>query len=304
MNTPNISVNLAGINLRNPIIAASGTFGYGLAFQNFLDLGNIGGFVTKGISLKPRVGNPDPRICETPSGMLNSIGLHNVGLEKFITSKMPEIRKVDTSVIVNFFGETVEEYVELANRLDQVEGIDGLEMNISCPNVNKGGSSFDTDLSVTCNVVNLCRKATKKPLIVKLSPNVGDIVEFAKACEDNGADAISAINTLVGMAIDIKSRKPLLAKRTGGLSGPAIKPIAVRMVNECYRSVKIPIIGIGGIATVQDIIEFTLAGATAIQIGTMNFVDPAICEKLAAELAPLLNELGVDNLHDLIGQVS
>ncbi len=302
MANPNLAVDIAGIKFRNPIIGASGTFGYGLGYQKFLDLENIGGFVTKGLSLKPRMGNPVPRICETPSGMLNAIGLQNIGLEKFVNSKIPKLRKIDTRVIVNFFGESIEEYRELAMRLDEVDGVDGLEMNISCPNVDKGGAAFGTDLSVTCNVVKVCRQVTSKPLIVKLSPNVGNIADFARASEDNGADAVSAINTLIGMAIDIRARKPILANRTGGLSGPAIKPVAVRMVYECHKAIGIPIIGIGGIASAEDIVEFTLAGATAIQIGTMNFVDPTICERLSVDLATLLDELGVQDLRELIGQ--
>jgi len=283
------------------VLGASGTFGYGLLYEEFLDLARLGGFATKGLSLKPRPGNPTPRICETPSGMLNAIGLQNIGFEKFVSQKMPKLRKIDTAVLVNFFGDTVDDYAELAGRLDGIGGVHGLEMNISCPNLERGGAIFGADLSITGEVVRRCRAATKKPLIVKLSPNVADIAGFARTCEDAGADGLSVINTLLGMAIDIRERKPVLANLTGGLSGPAIKPVALRMVWRCHEAVKIPIFGIGGIATAQDVVEFLLAGASAVQVGTMNFVNPALCQELADELPGLLAELGVADYRELIG---
>ncbi|MDH5479068.1 MAG: dihydroorotate dehydrogenase [Nitrospinota bacterium] len=297
-----LNVDFAGIKLKNPLVGASGTFGYGLTYEKFFDLSLIGGFCTKGLSMKPREGNPTPRICETPSGMLNAIGLQNVGYEKFATKKMPKLRKISTAVIANFFGETMEEYIELAAKLDALEGIHGLEMNISCPNVEKGGAAFGTDIRVTEAVVKGCRAVVKnKPLIVKLSPNVADIAEFARACEGSGADGLSVINTLVGMAIDIKNRKPILANVTGGLSGPAIRPVAVRMVWQCYKAVKIPIFGIGGVASAKDVVEFIMAGASAVQVGTMNFVSPDIIPQLAEELPELLVRLGAASVSELVG---
>jgi dihydroorotate dehydrogenase (NAD+) catalytic subunit len=297
-----ISVDFAGIKLKNPIVGASGTFGYGLTYQRFFDLSRIGGFCAKGLSLKPRAGNKPPRIHETPAGMLNAIGLQNVGFAKFASDKLPKLRQIDTAVIANFFGETVEEYAELAAKLDALEGVHGLEMNVSCPNIKKGGAAFGTDLAAMEAVVKACRAAVKsKPLIVKLSPNVTDIAQFAKVCQGAGADGLSAINTLVGMAIDIHKRKPVLANVTGGLSGPAIKPVALRMVWRCYTAVKIPIFGIGGIATAQDVVEFIMAGATAVQVGTMNFVEPDIIPRLADELPELLKKLGASTVKELVG---
>lgn len=297
-----LTVDFSGIKLKNPIVGASGTFGYGLTFEKFYDLALIGGFCTKGLSLKPRAGNPMPRICETPAGMLNAIGLQNIGLEKFATQKLPKLAKINTAVIANFFGETVEEYAELAARLDALDGVHGLEMNISCPNVKKGGSAFGTDIAVTEAVVKACRDVVKrKPLIVKLSPNVADIAEFARACQAAGADGLSVINTLVGMAIDIRGRRPVLANITGGLSGPAIKPVALRMVWQCYKAVKLPIFGIGGIASATDVVEFIMAGATAVQVGTMNFVEPDIIPRLADELPALLAKLGASSVTELVG---
>jgi len=296
-----LSNSVAGIALKNPVIAASGTFGYGLLYEKFFDPSLLGGFVTKGLSLKPKAGNPAPRICETPSGMLNAIGLQNIGLEKFTDQKLPKLSKIKTSVIVNFFGDTIEQYALMAEKLNDYPGVAGLEMNISCPNVEKGGSAFGKDLKITQKVVRACRDVTSKPLIVKLTPDVADIAEFARVCEANGADGLSVINTLPGMAIDIRSRKPVLANITGGLSGPAIKPVAVRMVWQCYEAVNIPIFGIGGISSAEDIVEFTLAGASAVQIGTMNFVDPSICAKLIDNLKVLLKELGAGSHKELIG---
>lgn len=299
--TINLESTVAGIRLKNPIIGASGTFGYGLAYQRFYDLSAIGGFVTKGLSLAPRSGNPTPRICETPAGMLNAVGLQNIGLDEFTRKKLPKLKEIDTAVIVNFFGETVDEYAEMAGRLDELEGIAGLEMNISCPNVKEGGVVFGSDTKITAEVVRACRAGTKKPLIVKLSPNVADIAEFARVCEAEGADALSVMNTILGMAMDIRARRPILHRKTGGLSGPAIKPIALRMVWQCYEAVKIPIFGIGGIADAEDVVEFLLAGAAAAQIGSMNFVEPMILKNLADELPDLLYSLGVSDCRELIG---
>ena len=252
-----LKTSLCGIEFKNPIIAASGTFGYGLEFKRFTDLNKIGGISVKGISLHETEGNPMPRITETYSGMLNAIGLQNVGVEKFIKEKLPALKSIDTRIIVNFWGKTIDEYIEVAKILDDVERVDMLEMNISCPNIKEGGIFFSSSPEALSQVVSACRKVIKnKPLIVKLSPNVQDIKPFAKACEDNGADAVSAINTLIGMAVDVERMKPVLANITGGLSGPAIKPIALRMVKEVYETVKIPVIGVGGIGSWKDAAEF------------------------------------------------
>lgn len=269
-----LSVRIGSLELKNPVMTASGTFGYGEEYAEFLDLSRLGAVVVKGLSLLPKEGNPPPRIVETASGMLNAIGLQNIGIQRFIDEKIPFLRTYDTKVIVNFFGDSIEEYVAAAERLSSVEGIHGLEMNISCPNKQAGWCIFGTDPRVTTEVVGAVRKATKLPLIVKLSPNVTDISLMAKVAEDAGADALSVINTLTGMVIDIKTRRPKLANRTGGLSGPAIKPVAVRMVYEVFKAVKVPVIGMGGIMHGDDAIEFLLAGATAVAVGTANFVNP------------------------------
>src|SRR6266581_2299414 len=265
---PDMTVNLAGIPPRNPVMTASGTFGYGEEFAEYVDLEAIGAFVTKGLSLKPRAGNPTPRIVETPGGMLNAIGLQNVGIDAFISRKVPFLRTVNTPAIANFFGNTLEEYGELAARLDRIPEVAGVEVNISCPNVKHGGIVFGTDPKAAYEVVKLVRETTIKPLIVKLSPNVTDIVEMAIACADAGADALSLINTLTGMAVDLQKRRPVLANITGGLSGPGIKPVALRMVWQVAKAVDVPLIGIGGIMTAIDALEFLLAGATAVQVGT------------------------------------
>lgn len=297
----NLKNKIAGVEFKNPVIAASGTFGYGELYDRFYDLNILGGFVTKGLSLNPIKGNPTPRICETPSGMLNAIGLQNIGLDQFITEMIPPLRGKDVAVIANFFGDTVEEFAEMAARLNEVPEIDALEMNISCPNRNEKGAIFGASPKITGEVTRVCRKATQKPLIVKLSPNVSDIAEFAKACEENGADGLSAINTISAMAIDIRAKKPVLANVVGGLSGPAIKPVAVRMVWQCYKAVKIPIFGIGGVANVTDVMEFILAGASAVQVGSMNFVNPAICAEIVEILSDTVESLGVSDYRELIG---
>jgi len=296
-----LTVKLAGITLRNPVMTASGTFGYGREFAEYVDLEKIGAFVTKGLSLRPRAGNPTPRIVETPGGMLNAIGLQNVGIEAFIAEKVPFLATVNTPAIVNFFGSTVDEYAELAGRLDGIPEVAGLEVNISCPNVKQGGIVFGTDPACAAQVVSACRAATSKTLIVKLSPNVTDVVAMARACADAGADALSLINTLTGMAIDLSRRRPVLANITGGLSGPAIKPVALRMVWQVARAVKLPIVGIGGIMTATDALEFLLAGATAVQVGTASFVNPSAAQDVAEGMENWLAENGVARVTDLIG---
>lgn len=301
MTDKNLEVRFGELRLQNPVLAASGTFGYGLTYSKFYDVSVLGGFVTKGLSLKPKAGNPPPRICETSAGMLNAIGLQNIGLDKFVGQKMPALHGVETAIIVNFFGNTVEEYAEMSARLSEIPQVSALEMNISCPNVKDGGIAFGSDVKVTSKVVSACRKTAKKPLIVKLSPNVTDITEFARACEAEGADGLSVINTLIGMAIDIGARKPALSNITGGLSGPAIKPVALRMVWECYKAVKIPIFGVGGISSPEDVIEFMMAGATAVQIGSMNFVDPHIGKKLVEQLPSVLDRIGESHVSAIIG---
>jgi len=299
----NTTVSIGSLKLKNPIMTASGTFGYGLKFNKMFDISKLGGICTKGLSLKPRTGNPMPRICETPAGMLNSIGLENIGLDSFRDETLPKLRKTGATVIVNFFGESEEEYVEAAQKFSEMEGVHGLEMNVSCPNVKKGGLQFGTDVSVLEKLTSAVRKVTNLPLIVKLSPNSGDIKPFALAVENGGADAISAINTLLGMSIDIKTRKPKLARVVGGLSGPAIRPVAVRMVYECARTVKIPVIGIGGITSVEDVVEFLLAGASAVQVGTFNFVEPESSYNFVKELEKYCADNEIADLSELIGKV-
>ncbi|NVN91911.1 MAG: dihydroorotate dehydrogenase [Desulfuromonadales bacterium] len=300
---PDMTVKLAGLTLRNPVMTASGTFGYGQEFAEYVDLEKIGAFVTKGLSLRPRSGNPTPRVVETAGGMLNAIGLQNVGIEAFIAGKVPFLRTVKTPAIVNFFGSTVDEYAELAGRLNDIPEVAGLEINISCPNVKQGGIVFGTDPKCAAEVVSACREATSKPLIAKLSPNVTDVVVMAKACADAGADALSLINTLTGLAIDLQRRKPVLANITGGLSGPAIKPIALRMVWQVARAVKLPIIGIGGIMNATDALEFILAGASAVQVGTASFINPSAAQEIAAGMELWLRENNVSSVASLIGEL-
>lgn len=297
----NLSVDVAGMALRNPIMTASGTFGYGAEFAPYMDLQSIGAIVTKGLSLRPQAGNDTPRIIETPAGMLNAIGLQNVGIDAFVEKKVPFLRTVNTPCIANFFGNTVEEYAEMARRLDAIPEVAGLEMNISCPNVKCGGIQFGSDPVSAATVVAACRAACNKPLIVKLSPNVTDVVAMARACVDAGADSLSLINTLVGMAIDVKTRRPVLANTTGGLSGPAIKPVALRMVWQVAQAVKVPLIGIGGIMSATDVVEFLLAGATAVQVGTASFVTPGIAQTIAEDLEQWMQANGVHDVRELIG---
>jgi dihydroorotate dehydrogenase (NAD+) catalytic subunit len=296
-----LSVMIGKLRLKNPVMTASGTYGYGEEYAEFIDLNRLGAIVVKGLSLEPKEGNPPPRIIETPSGMLNSIGLQNIGIERFIKEKMPFLRQFDTKVIVNFFGDSVDEYTEAARILSDVEGIHGLEMNISCPNKEAGWSIFGTDPSTTYKVVNSVRKVTGLPLIVKLSPNVTDISLMAKVAEDAGADAISLINTITAISIDIRTRRPRLGNITGGLSGPAIRPIAVRMVWEAAKTVRIPIIGMGGIMDYEDAIEFILAGATAIAVGTANFVNPLVTIEIIEGITQYLIDNNIKNLRELVG---
>lgn len=297
-----LTTAFGGLELKNPLIAASGTFGYGSEFEAFADPGDYGAICVKGLSLKPKAGNPMPRICETPSGMLNAIGLENVGIETFAEQKMPFLRTLsDTKIIANFFGNTVEEYAEMASRLSAVPGIHALEMNISCPNVKAGGIAFGTDPALASEVVGAVRKTTPLPLVVKLSPNVTDIKLLARAAEDAGADALSLINTITGMAVDIDRRRPVLANVTGGLSGPAIKPVALRMVWETLKEVKIPVIGIGGIMTGRDALEFICLGAKAVEIGTANFVNPSSASSVLSEMEEWLASKGIGSLREFTG---
>jgi dihydroorotate dehydrogenase (NAD+) catalytic subunit len=301
MQKPDMSVELAGIKMRNPVMTASGTFGYGAEFADYLDLESIGAMITKGLSLRPKAGNPTPRIVETPGGMLNAIGLQNVGVDAFIAQKLPFLSKVATPVIVNLYGNTLEEYGEVAARLDGLPGVAGIEVNISCPNVKQGGIVFGTDPAAAQEVVRLVKRNTSKPMIVKLSPNVTDVVLMARACADAGADALSLINTLTGMAIDLDRRRPVLANITGGLSGPAIKPVALRMVWQVAKCVQIPIIGIGGIMNARDALEFILAGASAVQVGTASFLDPSAAQTIARDMEQYLIDKGIDSLASMIG---
>lgn len=296
-----LEVEIGRLKLKNPVMTASGTFGYGEEYAEFIDLNRLGAIVVKGLSLRPKEGNPPPRIIETPSGMLNSIGLENIGVERFIEEKVPFLRRFDTAVIVNFFGDTIDEYQEVASALSDVEGIHGLEMNVSCPNKEAGWAIFGTDPKTTYKVVSSVRKVTRLPLIVKLSPNVTDISLMARVAEEAGADALSLINTITGMAIDIRTRRPRLGNITGGLSGPAIRPVAVRMVWEASRAVTIPIIGMGGIMNHEDAIEFILAGATAVAVGTANFVRPTVTMEIIAGITEYLEENNISSIRELIG---
>ena len=300
---PNLAVEIAGIKFKNPVMPASGTFGYGQEYAPYLDLNQLGAIVTKGLSLNPKAGNNTPRTCETVSGMLNAIGLQNVGVDAFIQDKMPFLEQFDTPIIVNFFGNTQEEYGEVAARLNDVAGVAALEMNISCPNVKHGGIVFGTDPKAAAAVISLVRKRTNKPLIVKLTPNVTDIQITARAAEDAGADVLSLINTLTGMAVDVKTRKPRLANTIGGLSGPAIRPIAVRLVHQVVQAVQIPVIGVGGISRAMDALEFLIVGARAVQVGTANFVDPHAMATIIADLEEFCRDEGIADINDLIGSL-
>jgi dihydroorotate dehydrogenase (NAD+) catalytic subunit len=295
-----LNIQIGGLSLKNPVMTASGTFGFGLEFVDFINLSRLGGIVVKGITGKARQGNPYPRMAETPSGMLNTVGLQNKGVEYFIKKIYPEISQYDTHIIVNVNGSSIEEYCEVAGKLDMLEKIRAIELNISCPNVKQGGMIFGTHCPSAMTVTKAVREVYNKTLIVKLSPNVTNIVEFAQAVESCGADAISLINTLVGMAIDAHSRRPLLSTITGGLSGPAIKPIALRMVWQVAHAVKIPIIGIGGIMNAIDAIEFFLAGASAVQVGTANFINPLASVEIIEGINSYMDKNGFSKMHELI----
>ena len=300
MGEVDLTVDLGKLVLSNPVVAASGTFGYGLEYTEFLDLNDLGGFSTKGLSLKPKSGNPVPRVIETASGMLNAIGLENIGLDAFLSEKLPLLKMYKTRIIVNFFGETIQQYEEMALALSKEERIDALEMNVSCPNVEEGGGvQFSSDPEILRQVVDAVRKVSDKFLIVKLSPNVTDITTLAKAAEDAGGDALSVCNTFVGMKVNLETGKPYLANRTGGLSGPAIKPLALNMVYETARTVKIPVIGIGGISNSDDAIEFLMAGAKAVQIGTANYVDPKVTVKVVDGIRDWCRQNQISKLADL-----
>jgi len=296
-----LGVEVAGVRFKNPLIAASGTFGYGVEYEGLLDISRLGGLVSKGLYMEARDGNPTPRLAETPSGLLNAIGLQGVGIRAFVRDVLPRIARHDTVHLVNVCGDTVEEYAEVARVCDGAEGIHGLEVNISCPNVKKGGLAFGGDPRMTYEVVAAVRKATRLPVVPKLSPNVTDIAVLARAAEEAGADALSCVNTLLGLAIDVETRRPKLAFGTGGLSGPAIRPVAVRMAWQAARAVKIPVIGIGGIAAASDALEFMIAGCQAVQIGTANFVDPGVHERILADLESWLDRHGIDDINALVG---
>jgi dihydroorotate dehydrogenase (NAD+) catalytic subunit len=296
-----LAVEVAGIRLKNPLIAASGTFGYGVEYEGILDLARLGGLVSKGLYLEPRDGCPTPRIVETPSGLLNAIGLQGVGVRAFVRDVLPRLAAHDTAVLVNVCGDTVEEYAEVTRIVDAAPGVAGVEINISCPNVKKGGMAFGGDPVMTREVVAAVRKATRLPVIPKLSPNVADIALFARVCEEAGADAVSCINTLLGLVIDVDARRPRLAFGTGGLSGPAIRPVAVRMAWQAARAVKIPVLGIGGIGSARDALEFLIAGCRAVQVGTANFVDPGVYDRILSGLEEYMRRHGVADVNDLVG---
>jgi dihydroorotate dehydrogenase (NAD+) catalytic subunit len=300
---PLTEVRIGSLVLKNPVMTASGTFGYGGEYSPYVDLNRLGAVVVKGISLEPRRGNPPPRIMETPGGMLNAIGLQNVGVKVFLDEKLPWLRQFDTKVVVNIFGETLEEYGEVAEALSGVAGIHALEVNISCPNVQKGGHIFGCNPDASSEVTRAVKSATDLPVIVKLSPNVSDITEIARSCEEAGADALSLINTLIGMSIDIEKRIPHLKNVTGGLSGPVVKPVALRMVWNTVKAVSIPVIGIGGIAEADDALEFLIAGAKAVQIGTANFVNPRATTDVIEGIEEYLVRHGIGNVNEIIGSL-
>lgn len=301
MVTPNLSVSLARIQMKNPVMVASGTFGYGQEYADFVDLNQLGAIVVKGITREPWEGNATPRIYETPSGMLNAIGLQNVGIDGFLRDKLPYLRGFDVPVIVNVCGKVTQEYVDVASILDGTDGIAGIEVNISCPNLDCGGMAFGTDPELAHDLIAAMRRVTRLPLLVKLSPNVTDIQAIAVAVEKAGADGISAINTLLGIAIDVRTRRPVLANITGGLSGPAIKPVALRMVYQVAQAVRIPIVGMGGIMSGRDAFEFLLAGASAVAVGTASFVDPNASLRVVKELEALLQEQQVKRVCEIVG---
>ena len=296
-----LSVNIGELKMKNPVMTASGTFGYGEEFEDFIDISRIGGIIVKGTTLHKREGNPYPRMAETPSGMLNAVGLQNKGVNYFVEHIYPKIKDTDTNIIVNVSGSTIDDYVKTAEIINELVNIPAIELNISCPNVKQGGMAFGVSAAGACDVISAVRSVYKKTLIVKLSPNVTDITEIARAAEASGADSVSLINTILGMAIDAEKRCPLLSTVTGGLSGPAVKPIALRMVWQVAKAVKIPIIGLGGIMDWKDAVEFMLAGATAVQIGTANFIDPAVTVKVIDGINNYLDRHGYSSVKDIIG---
>ncbi len=299
-----LSVTIGSLRLKNPLIAASGCFGYGVEYADVVDLSSLGAIVSKGLFLREREGHAAPRIVETPAGMLNAIGLQGIGARRFVEEKLPELRARGATTIVNVCGTTLDEYVEVSRILSDAEGVAAIELNISCPNIKEGGIQFGCSLTGTFDVVSAVRKATRLPLIPKLTPNVTDVASFARASEDAGADAVSLVNTFLAMVIDVETRRPKISNVVGGLSGPAIRPIAVRMVHECRQLVKIPIIGMGGIADARDALEFMIAGANAVQVGTANFVDPFIWSKLLDGMTSYLERHQIARIGDLVGTVN
>ena len=296
-----LNTKIGSLELKNPVMTASGTFGYGTEYADFMDINRLGAIIVKGTTLNPRQGNPYPRMAETPSGMLNAVGLQNKGVDYFVDHIYPEVRKFQTKVIVNVSGSCIEDYVQCASIINTLDDIPAIELNISCPNVKQGGMAFGVKPESAAQVVSAVRKAYDKTLIVKLSPNVTDITEIARAVEGAGADSVSLINTMLGMAIDAEKRKPILSTITGGMSGPAVKPVALRMVWQTAKAVKIPVIGLGGICSATDAIEFLLAGAAAIQIGTANFIDPSISEKVVDGIQEYLERHGFNSVQEIIG---
>lgn len=300
----NLNVKIGSLELKNPVLTASGTFGYGLEFSDFIDLSRLGGFIVKGTTLEPRQGNDYPRMAETPSGMLNAVGLQNKGIHHFIDNIYPQIRNVGSKVIVNVSGAKVDDYARVCELIEEKTDIEAVEINISCPNVKQGGMAFGTTASGAAQVAKAVRRAFNGVVIVKLSPNVTDITEIARAVEAEGADAVSLINTMMGMAIDVERRRPMLSTVTGGLSGPAVRPVAVRMVWQTAKAVSIPVVGLGGIMDGRDALEFILAGATAIEVGTANFVDPACTVKIVDYIEDYCSRHGVENINELIGAIN
>ena len=296
-----LNTKIGSLELKNPVMTASGTFGYGTEYADFMDINRLGAIIVKGTTLNPRQGNPYPRMAETPSGMLNAVGLQNKGVDYFVDHIYPEVCKIDTNIIVNVSGSCIDDYVQTASIINTLDDIPAIELNISCPNVKQGGMAFGVNPESAAQVVSAVRKAYDKTLIVKLSPNVTDITEIARAVEGAGADSVSLINTMLGMAIDAEKRKPVLSTITGGMSGPAVKPVALRMVWQTAKAVKIPVIGLGGICSATDAIEFLLAGASAIQIGTANFIDPSISEKVIDGIADYLQRHNFNSVQDIIG---
>ena len=298
-----LSVRIGSLTLKNPVMSASGCFGYGVEYADAIDLSTLGAVVVKGLFLKPREGHPAPRIVETPAGMINAIGLQGIGVHRFVREKLPELRAHRATVVVNVCGTTVDEYAEVSRILSDAEGVHAIELNISCPNIKEGGIQFGCSLGGTHDVVSAVRKVTSLPIMPKLTPNVTDPASFARAAEEAGADAVSLVNTFLALAVDVETRRPMISNGMGGLSGPAIRPIAVRMVYECQQAVKIPVVGMGGIMDARDALEFMIAGATAVQVGTANFVDPLLWQRMIDGISEYLGRHTIDNTMDLVGSV-